>query len=57
VTRRGEDSGKTALGVSVTPLTPELADRVRAPRNAQGCSSRTSTLMAAPRMPAFAPAT
>jgi serine protease Do len=32
----GDDSGKTALGVSVTPLTPELADRVRAPRNAQG---------------------
>jgi serine protease Do len=32
----GDDSGKAALGVSVTPLTPELADRVRAPRNAQG---------------------
>jgi serine protease Do len=31
-----DDSGKTALGLSVTPLTPELADRVRAPRNAQG---------------------
>ncbi len=43
--RRGERDGdsdgretdsKTALGVSVTPLTPELADQVRAPRNAQG---------------------
>jgi serine protease Do len=32
----GDDSGKTALGVTVTPLTPELADRVRAPRNTQG---------------------
>ena len=32
---RGTDS-KTALGVSVAPLTPELADRVRAPRDAQG---------------------
>ena len=36
---RGEENesdSKTALGVSVTPLTPELADRLRAPRNAQG---------------------
>jgi Do/DeqQ family serine protease len=40
--RRGErDSGaesddKTALGVSVAPLTPELRDRAGAPRGAQG---------------------
>jgi serine protease Do len=32
--RGGDD--KTALGVSVAPLTPELADRMRAPKNAQG---------------------
>jgi serine protease Do len=32
--RGGDD--KTALGVSVAPLTPELADRVHAPKNAQG---------------------
>jgi serine protease Do len=31
-----ETDGKTALGVTVTPLTPEVADRVRAPRNVQG---------------------
>ena len=44
VARRGERDGgdsaeadsKTALGVSVTPLTPELADRARAPKNTQG---------------------
>ncbi len=33
---RDEENSKTALGVSVAPLTPELADRLRAPRNAQG---------------------
>ena len=32
---RGTDN-QTALGVSVTPLTPDLADRVRAPRDAHG---------------------
>jgi serine protease Do len=32
--RGGDD--KTALGISVAPLTPELADRMRAPKNAQG---------------------
>ena len=34
----GDDRGdsKTALGVSVAPLTPELADRLHAPKNAQG---------------------
>jgi serine protease Do len=31
---RGDD--KMALGISVAPLTPELADRLRAPKNAQG---------------------
>jgi serine protease Do len=31
-----EEDSKTALGVAVTPLTPELADRMRAPRNAEG---------------------
>jgi serine protease Do len=32
--RGGED--KVALGISVAPLTPELADQVRAPKNLQG---------------------
>jgi serine protease Do len=44
VARRGAErddadrdgDSKTALGVSVTPVTPELADRARLPRNAQG---------------------
>jgi serine protease Do len=31
-----ESENDTALGVSVAPLTPELASRVRAPKNAQG---------------------
>jgi len=31
-----EENGKAALGISVAPLTPELADRVRAPRDVQG---------------------
>jgi serine protease Do len=31
-----DEDSKTALGVAVTPLTPELADRMRAPRNAEG---------------------
>lgn len=35
---RGESDSedKAALGVSVTPLTPELADRLRAPKSAHG---------------------
>jgi len=43
IARRGDGNdderdgdSKTALGVSVTPLTPDLADRVRAPKNAHG---------------------
>jgi serine protease Do len=31
-----DGDSKTALGVSVAPLTPDLADRVRAPKNASG---------------------
>jgi len=34
--RDSESDGKTALGVSVTPLTPELANRLRTPRDVQG---------------------
>jgi Do/DeqQ family serine protease len=32
----GSSEDKTALGVSVAPLTPELAERARAPKGAQG---------------------
>jgi serine protease Do len=32
----GERDDKTALGVSVAPLTPELRDRTHAPKDAQG---------------------
>ena len=32
----GDGDGKSALGVSVAPLTPELRERARAPKDAQG---------------------
>ena len=34
--RAGEASDKTALGVSVSPLTPELASRIGAPKDVRG---------------------